>query len=605
MRVLGIESSCDETAAAVYDVSAGLLSSVVSSQVAVHGAYGGVVPELASREHLKSIVPVVGKALSDASTGRDAIDGIAVTAGPGLIGSLLVGLCFAKSLAFAWGKPLYGADHLEAHVHAVFLESDVPFPYIALLVSGGHTSLFRVEGWGEMNFLGGTRDDAAGEAFDKAAKMMGLPYPGGVAIDRAGREGDAARFHFPRAWLSRGSADFSFSGLKTALRTFLVSPSGAAARMEDVAASFQEAVADVLVGKAIEAAERERVPRLVLAGGVSANSRLRELAKLRGAAAGITTFLPSKALCTDNAAMVALLGERRLSAGVFSGPGADRLCGLPVHPLRSSAAYPRRPRPVPPQGARAELPRRPERGRQDRRPGALFPPPFLEIGPGLGALTSPLADAGAPVVAVEVDRGLAAHLRGRLAGAGVEILEADFLAVPEQEWRSRFPAGGTVVGNLPYSISSPVVLRLIELRVRFPRAVLMLQREVVDRLCAGPGGKEYGILSVYLGVLAETRREFVVRRACFHPAPDVDSAVMSVRFVGEYPEALVAALRTVVRAAFAHRRKTLRNAPVPFLPGGSAQWRELLRAAGIDPAGRAEEVPPAAYLALARAFAGM
>jgi 16S rRNA (adenine1518-N6/adenine1519-N6)-dimethyltransferase len=234
-----------------------------------------------------------------------------------------------------------------------------------------------------------------------------------------------------------------------------------------------------------------------------------------------------------------------------------------------------------------------------------FPPPYLEIGPGLGALTSPLADAGAPVVAVEIDRGLAAHLRGRLAGTSVEILEADFLAVPEQEWRLRFPAGGTVVGNLPYSLSSPIVLRLIDLRDRFPRGILMLQREVVDRLCAGPGGKEYGILSVYLGVLAETRREFVVRRACFHPAPDVDSAVMSVRFVGESPEALVTALRTVVRAAFAHRRKTLRNAPVPFLPGGSEQWCDLLRAARIDPAGRAEEVPPPAYLALARAFAGI
>ena len=234
-----------------------------------------------------------------------------------------------------------------------------------------------------------------------------------------------------------------------------------------------------------------------------------------------------------------------------------------------------------------------------------FPPPFLEIGPGLGALTSCLAKAGAPVVAVEVDRGLAAHLRDRLAGGSVEIIEADFLKIPAPEWRRRFPGGGTVVGNLPYSISSPVVLRLIELRDRFPRAVLMLQREVVDRLCAGPGGKAYGILSVYLGVLAEARKEFVVRRTCFHPAPDVDSAVMSVRFIGEYPEALVAALRTVVRAAFAHRRKTLRNAPVPFLPGGTAQWLELLLASGIDPAGRAEEVPPAAYLALARAFAGM
>ena len=232
-----------------------------------------------------------------------------------------------------------------------------------------------------------------------------------------------------------------------------------------------------------------------------------------------------------------------------------------------------------------------------------FQPPFLEIGPGLGALTGLLAEAGAPVVAVELDRGLAAHLRDRLAGMSVEILEADFLAVEPPEWKRRFPGGGTIVGNLPYSISSPVVLRLLELRDRFPRAVLMLQREVVDRLCAGPGGKEYGILSVYLGVLAEARREFVVRRACFHPAPDVDSAVMSVRFAGDSPEALVAALRTVVRAAFAHRRKTLRNAPVPFLPGGTAQWCGLLESAGIDPAGRAGEVPPSSYLALAKAFA--
>jgi len=232
-----------------------------------------------------------------------------------------------------------------------------------------------------------------------------------------------------------------------------------------------------------------------------------------------------------------------------------------------------------------------------------FPPPFVEIGPGLGALTSLLAEAGTPVVAVEVDRGLAAHLRDRFGGGSVEIVEADFLAVPTQEWRRRFPMGGTVLGNLPYSVSSPIVLRLIELRDLFPRAVLMLQREMVDRLCAGPGGKEYGILSVYLGVLAEARKEFVVRRTCFHPSPDVDSAVMTVRFIGGLPEELVAALRTVVRAAFARRRKTLRNAPVPFLPGGAARWCDLLAAAGIDPAGRAEEVPPAAYLALAGALA--
>ncbi|MCL1925826.1 MAG: tRNA (adenosine(37)-N6)-threonylcarbamoyltransferase complex transferase subunit TsaD [Syntrophorhabdaceae bacterium] len=320
MRVLGIESSCDETAAAVYDRSVGLLSNVVSSQVAVHEVYGGVVPELASREHLKSVVPVVEKALSDASCGYADIDGIAVTAGPGLIGSLLVGLCFAKSLSFSWGRPVYGADHLESHIFAAFLENQVEFPYIALLVSGGHTSLFRVQGWNDVRQLGGTLDDAAGEAFDKAAKMMGLGYPGGVVIDRLAGSGDPRRYSFPRARLAAGSADFSFSGLKTALRTFLVSNEGGSARMEDIAASFQEAIADVLVTKAIEAARRENIGRLVLSGGVSANSRLRALAVSLGAAAGVDVSLPSKALCTDNAAMVALLGERRMSEGIFSGP---------------------------------------------------------------------------------------------------------------------------------------------------------------------------------------------------------------------------------------------------------------------------------------------
>jgi 16S rRNA (adenine1518-N6/adenine1519-N6)-dimethyltransferase len=234
-----------------------------------------------------------------------------------------------------------------------------------------------------------------------------------------------------------------------------------------------------------------------------------------------------------------------------------------------------------------------------------FPPPYLEIGPGLGALTGPLAASGTPVLAVEVDRGLCSHLRKAFAGTSAEVLEADFLAVSDDAWRARFPAGGTAVGNLPYAISSPVVLRLMELRGLFPRAVLMLQREMVDRLCAAPGGKEYGILSVYLSVLAEARREFTVRRSCFFPAPEVDSAVVTIRFLGEFAESLVAALRTVVRAAFAQRRKTLRNAPVPFLAGGAGQWCDLLSSAGISPAARAEQVPPSAYLELARAFAGM
>ncbi len=231
---------------------------------------------------------------------------------------------------------------------------------------------------------------------------------------------------------------------------------------------------------------------------------------------------------------------------------------------------------------------------------AALGPPFLEIGPGLGALTRLFAEAGQPAVAVEVDRGLAEFLRGRCEGTSVEVVEADFLEVPEGEWRRRFPSGGTVAGNLPYAVSSPIVLRLMDLREILPRAVLMLQKEMVARLCAAPGGREYGILSVYLAVLAEAREEFTVRRTCFTPAPDVDSAVMSVRFRPGIPDADFRRLQAVVRAAFAQRRKTLRNAPVPFLAGGSEAWCGLLRAVGIDPAARAETVPPGRYLALAR-----
>ena len=226
-------------------------------------------------------------------------------------------------------------------------------------------------------------------------------------------------------------------------------------------------------------------------------------------------------------------------------------------------------------------------------------PPFLEIGPGLGALTDLLAEEGAPTVAVEVDRGLAAHLRGRFDGTSVEVVEKDVLSVPDAEWARRFPRGGTVVGNLPYSLSSPIVLRLIDLRETFPRAVLMLQKEVARRLCAPPGGKEYGILSVYLGILSEAREAVAVRRTCFFPAPDVDSAVIAVRFRPGVPDDLFRSVQTVVRAAFAQRRKTLRNAPVPFLPGGPAAWCALLESAGIDPSARAETVPPEKYLALA------
>jgi 16S rRNA (adenine1518-N6/adenine1519-N6)-dimethyltransferase len=227
-------------------------------------------------------------------------------------------------------------------------------------------------------------------------------------------------------------------------------------------------------------------------------------------------------------------------------------------------------------------------------------PPFLEIGPGLGALTSLLAAQDADTVAVEIDRRMAGYLRDRYSGSAVEVIEGDFLLVPEAEWRRRFPRGGSVVGNLPYSLSSPIVLRLFTLREVFPRAVIMLQKEVTARLLAPPGGKEYGTLSVYLSILADARLEFSVGRACFTPAPDVDSAVVSIRFRSGIPDVLVRNLQAVVRASFARRRKKLRNAPVPFLSGGMNEWCDLLLRAGIDPSARAETVPPDKYLVLAR-----
>jgi 16S rRNA (adenine1518-N6/adenine1519-N6)-dimethyltransferase len=227
-------------------------------------------------------------------------------------------------------------------------------------------------------------------------------------------------------------------------------------------------------------------------------------------------------------------------------------------------------------------------------------PPFLEIGAGLGALTGLLAAGGGVTVAVEIDRALAQYLRERFGGSTVEVIEGDFLSVQGAAWRKRFPGGGTAVGNLPYALSSPILLRLMELREVFPRAVLMLQKEVVERICAPPGGKEYGTLSVYFSVLADVRREFVVRRTCFTPSPEVDSAVFSIRFRTGVPDPLVRNLQTVVRAAFARRRKRLRNAPVPFLPGSTKQWCDLLAGAGIDSSARAETVPPDKYLALAR-----
>ncbi len=312
MRVLAVETSCDDTAAAVLDAD-GVQASVVASQDLVHGRYGGVVPELASRQHLLAVVPVVERALADAGVHLDDVEGIAATYGPGLVGSLLVGLQAAKAIAFDRGLPFVGVNHLEGHLLAVLLDEPVPFPYLALLVSGGHTSLYAVEGVGEYRLLGRTRDDAAGEAFDKAAKMLGLGYPGGREIDRLAKSGDPRALRFPRAPLKTGRYDLSFSGVKTALRQYLLT--GARAPLPDVCASFQEAIVDMLVRPTLRAACALRMTRVVVTGGVSANGRLRSRMAEVATEEGLTVAFPRLAYCTDNAAMIGYAGRIRLLRG--------------------------------------------------------------------------------------------------------------------------------------------------------------------------------------------------------------------------------------------------------------------------------------------------
>jgi N6-L-threonylcarbamoyladenine synthase len=324
MNILGIESSCDETAAAVVTDGRRIQSSVVASQVADHCPYGGVVPELASRKHIEAIVPVVEEAVSAA--GKE-LDGVAVTRGPGLIGSLLVGFMFGKAYAFARKLPWVGVNHLEAHINSVFLTNDFPrFPFVALLVSGGHTSLYHVTGHTTMELMGQTRDDAAGEAFDKVAKLLGLGYPGGRVIDELSREGDPRRIQFPRAMLKGPKAefDFSFSGLKTSVRRYVERhPGEGRAWMAPIVASFQEAVVDVLLRKLFNAAAHRECDQVVLVGGVAANSRLRAALTKSAAEKGLKAFVPPIELCGDNAAMIAGTGFHYLQAGHTAGLGDD------------------------------------------------------------------------------------------------------------------------------------------------------------------------------------------------------------------------------------------------------------------------------------------
>src|SRR5216110_1694706 len=317
MVVLGIESSCDETAAAALSDGRRILSSVVASQDDVHAPYGGVVPELAARRHIEVIVPVIERALDQAHVRLADLDGIAVTHGPGLVGSLLVGCSLAKALAWVHGLPLVGVNHLEGHIYAAFLTDDPPeHPFLALVVSGGHTALYHAPAPLTYRLVGQTRDDAAGEAFDKVAKLLGLPFPGGPAIERAAETGDPKAITFPLAQMTDGGANFSFSGLKTSVSLYVKrhAPLGSG-QVADIAASFQAAVVKVLVRKTVKAALRTGVKRVVLTGGVAANGPLRAGLAAEAAEHGVTLHIPPPRLCTDNAAMITAAGTARLQAG--------------------------------------------------------------------------------------------------------------------------------------------------------------------------------------------------------------------------------------------------------------------------------------------------
>lgn len=323
MRVLGIETSCDETGIAIYDDKLGIMAHQLYSQVALHADYGGVVPELASRDHIRKTIPLIEAALADAGCTQDDIDGVAFTAGPGLMGALLVGATIGRSLAFAWNKPAVAVHHMEGHLLAPMLEERAPdFPFVALLVSGGHTLLVRVDGIGRYEILGESVDDAAGEAFDKTAKLMGLDYPGGPRLAKLAEQGQPNRFKFPRPMTDRPGLDFSFSGLKTATATTIAAESKTAVEGQidqqtraDIAHAFQQAVVDTLAIKCRRALQQTGLNRLVVAGGVSANVSLRtQLSELMNSLQG-EVFYPRNEYCTDNGAMIAFAGLQRLKAG--------------------------------------------------------------------------------------------------------------------------------------------------------------------------------------------------------------------------------------------------------------------------------------------------
>jgi N6-L-threonylcarbamoyladenine synthase len=338
MLVLGIETSCDETGVALYDGGRGLLAHALYSQAHVHAEYGGVVPEIASRDHVRKLLPLIGQCLRSAGCRRQELDGVAYTAGPGLIGALLVGAATARSIAFALGIPAVGVHHMEGHVLAPLLEPDPPeFPFVALLVSGGHTMLIAVAGVGRYRLLGETLDDAAGEAFDKTAKLLGLGYPGGPALARCAAAGDPRRFSFPRPMTDRPGLDFSFSGLKTHTRNLWQRHGKEDGARENIAAGFQAAVVDTLVIKCRRAMQQTRSDHLVIAGGVGANLELRAALSRAGRKHGWGVSYPRIEFCTDNGAMIAFAGYHRLRAGAAD---AEIITARPRWPMEELAPLP-------------------------------------------------------------------------------------------------------------------------------------------------------------------------------------------------------------------------------------------------------------------------
>ncbi len=340
MRVLGIETSCDETGVALYDSEQGLLAHTLFSQVAMHAEFGGVVPELASRDHVRKLVPLIRKVFDMAEVPFGQVDAVAYTAGPGLVGALMVGASVSRSLAWAWDVPALGVHHMEGHLLAPMLEDNPPrFPFVALLVSGGHTLLVDVKGVGEYRILGESLDDAAGEAFDKTAKMMGLPYPGGPLLSKLADQGTPGVFEFPRPMVDRPGMDFSFSGLKTAVRLKVAEHAVAEvvpdAVMADIACGFQEAVVDTLVIKCRRALKETGHRALVIAGGVSANRRLREKLQAMADDRRCKLFYPRLEFCTDNGAMIAYAGAQRLMAGQQSDLGIEVRARWPLDSLEA------------------------------------------------------------------------------------------------------------------------------------------------------------------------------------------------------------------------------------------------------------------------------